>query len=201
VQPIVVDLFLVRAAQAGELRIAPGRAVMARVVQARAAEGGRGLLSIAGELIEAELPRQLTPGDEVRLVVRHVSADKVHLSLGDPRAPGPPAPPPAAEIPLPGGGTLRVPDDDAREQQAARPNDGHSHTLSLRYEAPALGAVDFRFALDRESLQIAVALAPGSPLDLAQQNADTLEHALTQQLDRAVRVTVSPRREPLDVYA
>ncbi len=199
VQPVVVDLILLRAVQTGELRITPGRALMARVVQTPATPNGRGVISIAGELIEAELPRQVKSGDELRLVVRHVSADKVQLSLSDPSAAAPQAPPPI-EVPLPGGASLRVNDED-EPATAAQGADTQTHTLSLRYETPALGPVDLRFVLDAGSLKLSVTLPPGQPHQLAQQTAADLRQALGDQLHRAVELIISARREPLDVYA
>lgn len=198
VQPLVVDLILLRAAQAGELRIAPGRGLMARVAQTT--PSGRGLLSIAGELIEAELPKQVKPGDELRLVVRHVSEGKVELSLSDPRAPAM-SPPPPAEVPLPGGAMLRVNEDGESGRDAASAGRPDTHVLSLQYETPALGAVDLRFVLGAGSLQLAVTLPAGRPAELARAEADQLRQALGDQLNRAVELVISPRREPLDVYA
>jgi hypothetical protein len=199
VQPLVVDLVLLRAVQTGELRITPGRAIMARVVQTEIAQHGRGLISIAGELIEAELPRHVKPGDELRLTVRHVTADKVELSMGDRGAAALQAPPPAA-IPLPGGATLTVNDEDSHAQ-ANRSHKDQTHTLSLRYETPELGAVDLRFALDAGSLKLVVTVRAGQPHDLAQNHAAELRQGLSDQLHRPVELVISPRREPLDVYA
>jgi len=45
-QPLAVELSLLRSLETAELRIAPGRAMMARVVSLNPA--GRGSLSIAG---------------------------------------------------------------------------------------------------------------------------------------------------------
>lgn len=197
-QPLVLDLVLLRAVQTGELRITPGRAIMARVVQTQIAAQGRGLISIAGELIEAELPRHVKPGDELRLTVRHVTADKVELSMGDRGAAALQAPPPAA-IPLPGGATLTVNDEGPPKRAGADAD--QTHTLSLRYETPALGAVDLRFALDAGSLKLAVTVAAGQPHTLAKNQSNQLHDALSDQLHRAVELIISPRREPLDVYA
>jgi hypothetical protein len=56
--------------------------------------------------------------------------------------------------------------------------------------------------MDQGALSLAVSLAPGQPLELAQAGAETLREALAASLPgRAVSVTVSPRREPLDLYA
>jgi len=189
--PIAVDIRLIRAVLAPEVRIAPGRALMARVASLEAP--GRGKLNIAGVLIDAKLPKEVRAGDELRLVVRHASSERVVLSLADPAAA-----PPSPAVPLPGGGGVRVSDEEAA---SATPSDRATHTLALRYDAPALGAIDLRFELDARSLRLNLALRPGGPLDLAQAAADELRCALASSLNRTVEVTVSPRHDPLDVYA
>jgi hypothetical protein len=190
-QPLAVDLRILRALLGAELRVAPGRVMMARVV---AAEGGRGSLSIAGMLIDAELPKNVRAGEDLRLVVKEVSADRVLLSLTDPAASA--VPPPLAQ--LPGGGSVRV---SEREASASARTSPDTHTLALRYDAPALGAVDLRFELDSGSLRVGVSLAPGDPLAAGMAGAEELRAALADALPRTVSVTVTPRREPLDLYA
>ena len=54
---------------------------MARVVTADGL--GRGSLNIAGAVIDASLPKDIQAGQELRLTVRHVSAERVELSLSD----------------------------------------------------------------------------------------------------------------------
>jgi hypothetical protein len=193
--PIAVDIRLIRAVLGGELKVVPGRAMMARVL---AADGtGRGKLAIAGAVIDAELPKHVRAGQELRLTVRDVSAHQVVLGMSD--QPGG-VPVPAAE--LPGGGVLRVTEEDTSEESdsGSRGSPG-SQTLSLRYDAPTLGAVDLRFDLDPGSLRVSVSVAAGTPLSLAQVRADELRDALTAGVGRPATVTVTPRREPLDVYA
>jgi hypothetical protein len=73
--------------------------------------------------------------------------------------------------------------------------------LSLRYDPPTLGAFDLRFDLDPGSLRVSVSVAVGTPLSLAQARAEELRDALTAGVGRPATVTVSPRHEPLDVYA
>jgi hypothetical protein len=46
-----------------------------------------------------------------------------------------------------------------------------------------------------------VTVAPGASLELARADADTLRQALADVLQRAVAVTVTPRRQPVDLYA
>ncbi|HUA04119.1 MAG TPA: hypothetical protein VMB27_09460 [Solirubrobacteraceae bacterium] len=198
--PINVDVRLIKAVLGAELRIAPGRALMARVVTADGL--GRGSLNIAGTVIDAALPKDIQAGQELRLTVRNVSAERVELSLSD-------QPPPAAldSAPLPGGGTLRVTERDAGGgngggRGGSRRGDGTGrHSLSLRYDAPTIGSVDLRFELDPETLRLSATLAAGEPYERALDNAGGLRDALTEALGRPVTVDISARREPLDVYA
>jgi hypothetical protein len=193
VDPINVDIRLIRAVLGAELRIAPGRALMARVVNLNAA--GRGSLSIAGALIDAKLPPGVQAGQELRLTVRHVSPEQVVLGLSDQNAPPPPA---AAAAPLPGGGTVQVTQRDAG---GSAPRSDGRHSLALRYDAPALGPVDLRFDLDPRSLRVSAVLAAGGPVEQARARAGELGDALSEALGRPVTVEINARREPLDVYA
>jgi hypothetical protein len=207
-QPMSVDLRVLRTLLTPEINIVPGRAMMARVVVADG--GGRGSLSIAGLLVEAELPKEVRTGDDLRLVVRDVSAERVLLSISDahqetpaaPVAPQTPATPvPIAApvtIPLPGGGNVQVTERDGGGSGGAASQD--THTVSLRYDAPQLGAFDLRFDLDPNSLRLNVTVAPRA-LESAQSSSDGLRQSLADELQRAISVTVSPRREPLDIYA
>jgi hypothetical protein len=191
--PIAVDIRLIRAVLGAEMKVVPGRAMMARVV---AADGfGRGKLAIAGAVIDAELPKHVQAGQELRLTVRDVSAHQVVLGMSDQPA-GLAAP--AAE--LPGGGVLRVTEEEDPPREGSGGSPG-SRTLSLRYDAPTLGAFDLRFDLDPGSLRVSVSVAPGEPWSLAQARAEQLRDALTTGVGRPATVTVTPRHEPLDVYA
>lgn len=193
--PINVDIRLIKAVLGAELRIAPGRALMARVVTADGS--GRGSLNIAGVLIDARLPKEVQAGQDLRLIVRHVSHDRVELSMSGQD----PATAAAADaVPLPGGGTVQVAGRDTGGGGSGGTDAGR-HTLSLVYDAPALGAVDLRFELDHSSLRVSATLAAGTPFDLALDGAGKLGEALTAVIGRPVTVDVSARREPLDVYA
>jgi len=195
--PINVDIRLIKAVLGAELRIAPGRALMARVVTADGL--GRGSLNIAGAVIDASLPKDVQAGQELRLTVRHVSPDRVELSMSDQAQPTVTG---AEAVPLPGGGSVQVAERDAGGGgRGAGGEDADRHSLSLRYDAPALGAVDLRFDLDSQSLRLSATLRAGQPYDLALDGAGKLADALTDALGRPVTVDVTPRREPLDVYA
>ncbi len=196
--PINVDIRLIKAVLGGELRIAPGRALMARVVTADGL--GRGSLNIAGAVIDAALPNDIQAGQELRLTVRHVSAERVELSLSGQGLPTAAA---GDAVPLPGGGTLRVTERDTSDGGGGSGSgDGADrHSLALLYDAPMLGAVDLRFDLDSGSLRLSATLRAGEPYQGAVHGAGELRDALTEALGRPVTVDISPRREPLDVYA
>ncbi len=192
-QPLAVDLKLLRDVLLPEVRIAPGRMLAARVV---AAENGRGSLSIAGYLIEAELPRHVRAGQELRLEVRDVSGQRVLLQIADPsHLPGPAAP---AQIPLPGGATLTVTERDGDGD--GRSGEGR-HGLTLRFDGAALGPVDLHFDLDPATLRIGVAARAGTAHEQAAAHAEELRAALAQAVSRAVSVAVTARRDPVDFYA
>ena len=197
--PINVDIRLIKAVLGTELRIAPGRGLMARVVTADGL--GRGSLNIAGAVIDASLPKDIQAGQELRLTVRQVSAERVELSLSDQAGA---AAAPADAVPLPGGGTVHVSERDAGGGGGGSGSGGAGgdrHSLSLHYDAPVLGAMDLRFELDPSSLRVSATVGAGGPFDLALDHAGKLRDALAQAIGRPVTVDVSPRREPLDVYA
>jgi hypothetical protein len=226
--PLAISPQALRVLVGPDIKIVPGRAVMARVVQAQ--PGQKGSLSIAGYLLDAELPDDVQAGQDLRLVVRDVNAERVLLAITDPREAeqaqesrqaqqsqpahqSQPAQPLHAQtpdpsvaaqdgsgpIPLPGGGSVRVTERDAGGP-AGRADERQD--VLLRYDAPALGAVDLRFQMDAGALSLSVSLAPGHPLELAQAGAENLRQALAASMPgRAVSVTVAPRREPLDLYA
>jgi hypothetical protein len=193
--PINVDIRLIKAVLGAELRIAPGRALMARVVTADGL--GRGSLNIAGAVIDAKLPKDIQAGQELRLTVREVSPERVELSLSDQNVP----PPSSAAVPLPGGGFVRVAERDTEGRGSGGGDASDRHSLSLRYDAPALGAIDLRFDLDSQSLRLSATLRAGEPYERALDRAGELRDALSEAVGLPVTVDVAPRREPLDVYA
>jgi hypothetical protein len=194
VDPIAVDIRLIKAVLGTELKITPGRTLMARVV---ATDGsGRGSLNIAGTTLEAELPKEVQSGQELRLTVRHVSPDRVELSMSDPAAASAGA---AAAATLPGGGALQVTERDAGGASGERGGDRHS--LALRYDAPVLGPIDLRFDLDPQSLRLTATFAAGDPHERALDASGQLQTALADAVGRPVSVEINARREPLDVYA
>jgi len=217
--PLAISPQALRILVGPDIKIVPGRAVMARVVQAP--PGQKGSLSIAGYLLDAELPEDVQAGQDLRLVVKDVNAERVLLAVTDPHGaeqaqqsqqsqqtqPSQPLQTPAPDpslvapsvVPLPGGGSVQVTE---REAGGRGGRQGERQDVVLRYDAPALGAIDLRFQMDAGALSVSVSAAPGQPLERAQAGADTLRRALTASMPgRAVSVTVTPRRGPLDLYA
>ncbi|HEX3802906.1 MAG TPA: flagellar hook-length control protein FliK [Solirubrobacteraceae bacterium] len=196
-QPLAVDASLLRAVLATDLQLTVGRALMARVAAITAE--GRGTLSIAGMPLDAELPATVQAGDELRLIVREVTPDKVVLAIQDDAQPPPAAfaQAEAPRVPLPNGGSLQVTERDAGGQLAT--GDG-THTLTLKYDAPTLGPIEMRFTLTPGALNLALEVAPSAYPALDDQ-APQLASSLTSAAERPSRVTVTPRREPLEVFA
>src|SRR5690349_4540551 len=79
--PLAISPQALRVLVGPDIKIVPGRAVMARVVQAQ--PGQKGSLSIAGYLLDAELPEDVQAGQDLRLVVRDVNAERVLLAITD----------------------------------------------------------------------------------------------------------------------
>jgi hypothetical protein len=206
---LAVDLALMRDVLLPDLRLTIGRAVMARMVSPGAL-GEKGTLSIAGYLLDAQLPAGMRAGQQLRLEVRDMDDQRLLLGIADhpehadsAQSQPPLAHAPQAPIPLPGGAILRIADEHPEQDESGRrpQRDGGSRTLSLRLDGAALGAIDLHFELGPDALRVDVALAPGAPLQAATRDSDALREALTAGADRAVSVTVTPRRDPLDVYA
>jgi len=78
-EPLAVDANLLRAVLAPDLKLDIGRLLMVRVASVEA--DGRGVLSLAGMLLEAELPESVSAGQELRLQVRELTPEKVVLAI------------------------------------------------------------------------------------------------------------------------
>lgn len=195
--PIAVELQLLRNLLGPELKLTVGRELMARVADVQ--PGGKGVLSLAGMLLEAQLPENLQPGQELRLQVRELSPHHVVLGIAQhtdqPVPTAAPLPPP---VQLPGGGALLLRERSSRSSDGG---DAETHTLSLRYDAPSFGPVDMTFVLDHGSLRLAVKVAPGQSYEDARRHAEALSDAIGAAAQRPATVTVSARHEPLEVYA
>jgi hypothetical protein len=194
-QPLAVEASLLRAVLSTDVKLTVGRELMVRVAVVTAE--GRGVLSLAGMLLEAELPTNVRAGDELRLQVRELTPEKVVLAIKDDSQPPPAAAVEPTRLPLPGGGSVQVSERDAGGSLAAG---DRTHTLTLRYDAPSLGAVDLHFTLTAGALALTVAVAAGA-YETADEHSSTLQTTLTTAVERPAKVTVVARREPVEVFA
>ncbi len=194
-QPLAVDAALLRTVLTTDIRLTIGRELMVRVATVTAE--GRGVISLAGILLDAELPRNVHAGAELRLQVRELTPEKVVLAIKDGSQQVPLVPVQEPRVPLPGGGSLHVRERDAGGPVAAgdRP-----HTLNLRYDAPNLGAIDLQFTLTSGALALTVAVAP-SAMETARAESDALQQSLATATERVARVSIVPRHEPVEVFA
>jgi hypothetical protein len=188
VDPIAVRVALLREQLPG-LTLRPGMTVVARVLEQHA---GRGMLSLAGAVLAAELPENVSEGDRLRLQAQDTSPERIVLRLLSD------APPGAIPLPLPGEPRLRVDDDDAGEEQTGR---GGGESIALVYETARLGSLGLRLELQGGSVKAVVAARAGEPHELASAAAEELQEALARVTGKQAQVQVNERREPLDLYA
>ena len=191
---VFVDPALLRV-EMPELVLRPGMTLAARVAER---SGSRGILMLAGHPLNAQLPDQVKAGDKLRLQVMEASSERVVMKLVDESAAQQPAQPTVVPVPLPDGRLAQLVVD---EREAERRGGSAQAAVAITYRSPALGAVDFRLAVEGGALTVAVKVAVGVPHDLARQSAEELRDALARATGRSVQVSVSPRHDPLDVYA
>jgi hypothetical protein len=188
--PLAVDLTLLLRTLESEVRLTPGRVLMGRVVDN--GDPARAKLSIAGKLLEAQLPAHLQDGEEVRLTVREVSADRVVLSLSNPFS---------AEAPRHASERPDLADSDDAEGRADDGDGNAGHSVSLRYQAPTIGAVDVRLHMREGALHALVAVKAGQPHTLARSEATALRERLTAATGLPVELSVQARHDQLELYA
>jgi hypothetical protein len=187
-------ILLLRTLEA-EVRLYPGRVLSARVVDN--SDPARAKLSIAGKLLEAQLPDHLQEGQEVRLTVHELSSERVVLSLSTP-----------AEL-LAGAAAVPVPiaperyDALSEEEQSEqeRQEAGRGAAVSLRYEAPSIGAVDMRLEVRDGTLHALLALRAGEPHTLAREESAKLREGLSASTGLPVELVIQARHDPIELYA
>ncbi|MGH2947430.1 MAG: hypothetical protein ACRDPC_14450 [Solirubrobacteraceae bacterium] len=188
-EPVVAVQTLLLRAQLPELALRPGTSVVARVLSRGEAHG---VLVIAGVPLTAQLPEVVgTTGETLRLTVREITAERVTLQLDQaiPAAPHGAPQEPRARV------TVRDPPHTQRVGGEER------STVALSFHSDALGRLDLRIELAGGTVRTAVEAAPGRPFDLADAAAPRLQDGLHARTGLAAEVRVTPRREPLDIYA
>jgi hypothetical protein len=171
------------------LVLRPGMTLAARVAETH---GSRGLLMIANAALAAELPEGVKAGDTLKLRVQEATPARIVMRMETEQ-------PPPLVVPLPGGQEARL-EVDEREGEGSQAA-GRRSQVAITYRSPALGAIDFQLALEGGGLTAQVRAKEGAPYELARTQAEELRDALHRATGKPVQLTVSPRRDPLDVYA
>lgn len=171
---ITPELILLRATLPVPSPLRPGAVVVARVLD-------RGLLALGDAQVAATLPPEVRPGDALRLRVQEATPERVVLQIV-------PEPPPAATaaVPLPGGATARIVEDD-HESADGKGDSG----VILRYDSPTLGRLDIRLS----AAGATVRASEGPPAEAARTAAGELAAAI------GAPVAVVARRSALDARA
>jgi hypothetical protein len=179
-----------------DLVLREGMRVVASVAE-RA--GQKGIIVLAGTPLAAQLPDDVKVGDVLRLVVAESTPDRVVLRVADPAAAPPPVPPPVVAVPLPGGGAARISVDD---RDAGGGGAREHHEVRLTYASAALGPLELHLALaGPDAVRVNVRARAGAPFELAERHAAELADAVRTATGKPAQVSVSPRHDPLDVYA
>lgn len=189
------NLILLLRTLESEVRLYPGRVLSARVVDN--SDPARAKLSIAGKLLEAQLPDHLQEGQEVRLTVHELSSERVVLSLSTP-----------AEL-LAGAAASSAPVSSQRntdrseqdESEQERQDSQRGAAVSLRYEAPNIGAVDMRLEVRDGTLHALLALRAGQPHALAREESANLREGLAASTGLPVELVIQARHDPIEIYA
>ena len=178
-----------------DLVLREGMRVVASVAE-RA--GQKGIIVLAGAPLAAQLPDDVKVGDVLRLVVAESNTDRVVLRLTDPAAAPPPVPP-VVTVPLPGGGAARISVD---ERDAGGGAAREHHEVRVTFASAVLGPLELHLALaGPDAVRVNVRARAGAPFELAERHAAELADAVRTATGKPAQVSVSPRHDPLDVYA
>jgi len=191
VDPVVSVATALLRAQLPEVTLREGASVMARV----ASRGeGHGVLVLAGIPLTAQLPDGVESGATLKLRIEEVSPERVVLRV-DPQTTAALAqapPPPRQDLPRVAVG----------EPPRRAPSGGEGGaSVALAFVSPALGRLDLRIELATGAVQVGVEAHAGRAYEAADGAAERLRATLVEILERPASVRVTPRREPLDVYA
>jgi Flagellar hook-length control protein FliK len=203
------------ASGARPLALALGKELVARILAAPEG-GGRGLISLAGIVLEARLPAGLEAGRALRLQVTRADAEEVVVKIvsdasghSDPAAAGRMAGELAlrgdpdllraalaiADGPLwlPGGAAATVTvDPDGEGAGAARqPTSGGEAAFTLH--CPHLGAIEVRLHVGPGGVRAGVVTPPGQTSELAESGLPELVAALERATGRPATAALAPR--------
>ena len=189
VDQVVAVKTLLLQTQLPDVQLRPGTSVVARVLSRGEQHG---VLVIAGIPLTAELPKEVgRTGETLRLAVSDVTPERVTLQLQE--VVQQPAAPPQAP-------TARV---EVEEQaRTVRVGGEERHTVALSFSSEALGRLDLRLEVVTGARVHASVEAPaGRSYELADAASGRLQDGLNARTGLEAEVHITPRREPLDVYA
>jgi hypothetical protein len=190
VDPVVAVKTLLLQTQLPDITLRPGTSVVARVLS-RGAD--HGVLVIAGIPLSAQLPTEIgKAGETLRLSVADVTPERVTLHLEQ-------VVPPAAQPPPSQTHSARVRVED--EPRTVRVGDEERSSVALSFHSEALGRLDLRVEVTGTRVSTAVEAPAGRSFELADAAAGRLQDGLQARTGLEAEVRVTPRREPLDVYA
>ncbi len=207
------------ASGARPLALAAGKDLVARVASAPPG-GGRGLISLAGVILEARVPPGLTAGQVLQLRVTQADAEQlvvriVHDGDGHPDQAGTARL--AGELALRGDGdllrvalgladgTLWLPGGAAATvtvepdaEAGGEDGDGSGGEATFTLHSPALGAIEVRLRLGAGGVQAGVVTAPGRLTELAQAGLPDLVAGLERATGRpaAAALVIRPASTP-----
>ena len=191
----IVDLVLLRGLFA-DTALRPGVVLPAKVLER---EGARGWLLLNGVRVNAQLPPELAAGDVFRVRVQEATGDRLALQVLPQAAPGgatPRRPPSASRCQAARGFASRSQPDS----RAPRGGEGGRRSITLRFDSPALGRLDFLIELAPDAASARVGVAAGAA-DVAAVRRTSCAAALAEATARRAEVRVEPREETLDVRA
>ncbi len=192
VSQITLRLAAAESREAAPLRLEPGAQVVARLVTASAG-GGRGLISLAGHLLEARLPSGLQPGTTLPLEVVRADPAQVVVRIVQ-QAPGSDQAV-AGAVPgtiwLPGGAAVQLsadPDGGSLDD----PGDAAGEAAFVLHD-PVLGAIEVRLRLLPGGVQAAVTTPAGVLADRAADGLPDLISRLGTATGRPAAATACVR--------
>jgi hypothetical protein len=202
----IADVVLLLRGLVADRPLTPGTVLAARVVDR---EGARGTLLLNGVRVPAQLPSNLAVGDALRVRVQEATGERVVLQVVPPGTPAEAVAAGAAgqttagayALLLPGGAHARLFVDGDGGSAAGPDGAPPPRTVTLRFDSPALGRLDFVLDLDPGAVSATVHATAGDPAERARAASGELRAALRDAADRPAAVHVRAREETLDVRA
>jgi hypothetical protein len=189
-EPVVAVKTLLLQTQLPDITLRPGTSVVARVLSRGE---GHGVLVIAGIPLTAQLPEEIgRTGETLRLAVADVTPERVTLQLEQVVAP-------PVQPPVPQEARARVHVEE--QPRTVRVGGEERSSVALSFHSDALGRLDLRIEVAGTRVSASVEAPAGRAFELADAASGRLHDGLAARTGLDADVRVTPRREPLDVYA